>query len=232
MGLIRRPWRRAALWLSFLAALFYLSYGGANAIAARRADVPSVAFGWERRIPFLDWTIIPYCSINVFYAVSLFVCATDTELSAHARRLLTAQIVAVTCFLLFPLRFMFHRPETHGLSGVLFSELTRFDQPFNEAPSLHIAFLVILWRLYTRHVPRLLLWPLHLWFMLIGVSVLTTYQHHVFDVPTGALLGVFCLRLWPYERPSPLWAAKGFSQRRAGARDVATREMPPASPHA
>jgi hypothetical protein len=35
------------------------------------------------------------------------------------------------------------------------------------------------------------------WSALIGVSVLTTYQRHFFDVPTGALLGLFCVRLWP-----------------------------------
>jgi len=36
------------------------------------------------------------------------------------------------------------------------------------------------------------------------VSVLTTYQHHFFDIPTGALLGVFCLWLWPEWGRSPI----------------------------
>ena len=72
----------------------------------------------------------------------------------HARRLLTAQIVAVVCFILFPLKFTFQQPETHGLAGFLFAALTSFDKPFNQAPSLHIALLVILWRLYARHLPR------------------------------------------------------------------------------
>jgi protein-tyrosine phosphatase len=74
--------------------------------------------------------------------------------------------------------------------------LTSFDQPFNQAPSLHIALLIILWRLYARHLPPAAQWPLHIWFTLVGVSVLTTYQHHFFDIPTGALLGAFCLWLW------------------------------------
>ena len=52
------------------------------------ALAPSIVFAWERSIPFLDWTIIPYWSINVFYGLSLFVCATRTELDTHARRLL------------------------------------------------------------------------------------------------------------------------------------------------
>jgi hypothetical protein len=31
-------------------------------------------------------------------------------------------------------------------------------------------------------------------------SVLTTYQHHFIDIPTGALLGVLCVWAWPLER--------------------------------
>jgi membrane-associated phospholipid phosphatase len=202
-----RPWRRAIGWLAFLGPFFYATYGAANALAARRDDVPSIVFSWERHVPFLDWTIIPYWSINAFYALSVFICATKAELDAHARRLLTAQVTAIVCFILFPLRFTFQQPETYGLPGALFAALTSFDQPFNQAPSLHIALVVILWRLYANHLPRPLQWPLHIWFALVGVSVLTTYQHHFFDIPTGALLGVVCMWLWPERGKSPVAAA-------------------------
>lgn len=209
-----RPWRRAIGWLAFLAPFFYLTYGAANEIAARRQDVPSIVFGWERLIPFVDWTIIPYWSINAFYGVSLFVCATRTELDTHVRRLLTAQVVAVACFILFPLRVTFQQPETGGVPGFMFDALTSFDKPFNQAPSLHIALLVILWVLYAKHLPRPARWPLHLWFALVGVSVLTTYQHHFFDIPTGALLGFVCLWLWPERGESPLAGVSLATERR------------------
>lgn len=199
-----RPWRRALAWLGFLGPFFYITYGAANWLASLRSDVPSIVFGWEHSIPFLGWTIIPYWSINAFYGASLFVCETRQELDTHGRRLLTAQVVAVLCFILFPLRFTFSQPETDGLSGFLFAALTSFDQPFNQAPSLHIALLVILWVLYARHLPQWARWLLHPWFALVGVSVLTTYQHHLIDIPTGALLGLFCLWLWPERGPSPI----------------------------
>src|SRR5688500_2697537 len=85
----RRPWVRALGWLAFLAPFFYLSYGLANAIAAGRPNVPSIVFAWERHVPFLEWTIGPYWSINAFYALSFFVCATKAELDTLGRRLLT-----------------------------------------------------------------------------------------------------------------------------------------------
>lgn len=197
-------WRRGLAWLALLGPLFYLSYGFANHLAASRSGVPSVVFDWERGIPFMAWTILPYWTINGFYAASLFVHRRAADVDRQGRRLLTAQFVAVSCFLLFPLKFAFSRPETDGWSGAMFDALTSFDKPYNQAPSLHIALLVILWSLYTPKLLRALRPVLHLWFALIGVSVLTTYQHHFIDIPTGVLLGAFCLWCWPEQGPSPL----------------------------
>jgi membrane-associated phospholipid phosphatase len=199
-----RPWGRASLWLLLLAPVFFSTYCAANWLASLRAHVGAVVFGWERYIPFVPWTIVPYWSIDGFYALSLFICATRDELDTHARRLLTARLIAVACFILFPLRFTFVRPEVRGIAGFLFDTLAGFDKPFNQAPSLHVALLVILWVLYAHHAPRWARGPLHLWLALVGLSVLTTFQHHFIDVPTGVLLGFVCLWLWPDRGSSPL----------------------------
>ncbi len=63
---------------------------------------------------------------------------------------------------------------------------------------------MILWSLYARHVPRWACGCCNAWFLLVAVSVLTTYQHHFIDLPTGVLLGLFCVWLWPNEGRSPL----------------------------
>lgn len=206
----QRPWRRAGLWLLLLGPFFFLSYGFANWYAAQSANVGSIVFAWEQHIPFIPWTIIPYWSIDLLYAISLFVCTSKAELDSHARRLLTAQVIAVTCFIAFPLTFSFTRPDIAGVSGWLFKILGEFDQPFNQAPSLHIALLVILWVLFPRHLPRSLIWPFHILGILIAVSVLTTYQHHFIDVPSGALLGWLCVWLWPQDGGSMLQMDKSL----------------------
>ncbi|MDQ6684042.1 MAG: phosphatase PAP2 family protein, partial [Pseudomonadota bacterium] len=197
----RRPLRRAALWLAVLTPLFYASYGLANHLAAGRVEVPSIVFAWEHEVPFLAWTIFPYWSINVFYALALFLCRSRHELDRHCLRLLTAQAIAVTCFIVVPLHFSFGRPAAEGVAGSLFTALRGFDQPFNQAPSLHIALACILWDFYRRLIQgraaRLLL---HAWTALICASVLTTFQHHFIDIPTGALLGLVCVWAWPLER--------------------------------
>jgi hypothetical protein len=216
-GATARPWGRASAWLLFLGPFFFATYGFATWLTAQRAGVGSVVFGWEHAIPFWPWTIVPYWMIDVIYAVSLFVCVDRAELDVHAKRLLTAQVVAIASFLLFPLKFSYERAETGGVMGDLFALLGAFDRPFNQAPSLHIALLVILWALFARKLTGVARAICDGSFVLIGVSVLTTWQHHFIDVPTGALLGFFCLWLWPQGQPAPFAAARRASDRRRSA---------------
>jgi len=199
-----RPWKRAAAWLVFLGPFFFATYGFANWLAARRAHVGAIAFAWERSIPFLPWTIVPYWSIDLLYAVSLLVCTTRREVDRHAQRLLLIQVVSIAFFIAFPLRFSFARPAASGWSGALFAALMSFDKPFNQAPSLHIALLVAIWVRLAAHLPRRFLWVLHAWMTLIGVSILTTYQHHFIDLPTGLAVGLAALWIVPDEEEPPL----------------------------
>jgi len=192
-----RLWPRAIAWLAGCGAFFYVSYPTANWLASLRAHVPVVVFDWERAIPFLPWTIVPYWTTNLFYALSFFVCRDRAELDSHGRRLVTAQVVAVACFIAFPLQMSFIKPATSGAFGFLFEVLGGFDKPFNQAPSLHVALTVILFDLYARVLPRWVLPIFAGWSVLVAVSTLTTWQHHFIDLPTGLLLGLLCLWLWP-----------------------------------
>jgi len=196
--------RRASLWLLLLGPLFFATYGFATWVTGQRNGVGTLVFEWEQAMPFWAWTIVPYWSIDLLYGLSLLLPANRKELKRHAFRLLSAQLIAVSCFLLWPLRFTFDRPTVDGMFGWMFAVLGEFDEPFNQAPSLHIALLVVLWVLYRRHSQGALRWLVHGWFALIGISVLTTYQHHFIDVPTGAIAGWFCVWLWPLEGPAPL----------------------------
>ncbi|MDH5823123.1 phosphatase PAP2/dual specificity phosphatase family protein [Luteimonas sp. RD2P54] len=199
-----RPWKRALAWLALLGPFFYASYGFANAMAARREDVPSIVFGWEQAVPFLAWTIVPYWTTNLFYAASPFLCRDRRELDTHCLRLLSVQVLAVSCFLLWPLAFSFERPASGGVFAGMFAALEGFDRPYNQAPSLHIAITVVLWTRYSKVLRGAWRWLLHGWFALVCASVLTTFQHHFIDIPTGLAAGWLCVWLWP-ERTTAPW---------------------------
>ena len=190
-------WLEAALWLAFTGPLFFLVYGGCNAFTATRAHVPSFFFEWERHIPFVPAMILPYMSIDLFFAGSFFLCQTKGELRTHAFRIIFSILISGLCFLLFPLRYGWPRPAVDGFLGSVFAPLNGFDQPFNLCPSLHISLRTILWQVYgprTRPWPWLC-WTLDLWFMLIAASTLLVYQHHVIDLLGGYVVALLALRL-------------------------------------
>ena len=194
--------KTSLLKLALVGILFYASYSLSNHYAASLAYVPEIAFAWERNIPFWEWTILPYWSLNLMYAAAFFLCRDTREQNRYVARLVSAQIVATTCFMLFPLHFGWPKPPTDGLWGVMFDSLVAFDLPYNQAPSLHIALSIIVGAFYWTRFPKIRL-PIFLWQSLIALSVLTTYQHHFIDVPTGALLGWLVLWAIPQHGVSP-----------------------------
>ena len=194
--------KTSLLKLALVGILFYASYSLSNYYAASLAYVPEVAFAWERNIPFWEWTILPYWSLNLMYAAAFFLCRNAREQNRYVARLVSAQIVATTCFMLFPLYFGWPKPPTDGLWGVMFDSLVAFDLPYNQSPSLHIALSIIVGAFYWTRFPKIRL-PILLWQSLIALSVLTTYQHHFIDVPTGALLGWLVLWVIPQHGVSP-----------------------------
>jgi len=196
----QRLWVRAAFSLAFLGPFFIVTYTLANFLASQRAYVPSLMFPWEQHIPFLAWTILPYWSSDVLYTMSFFVCRTREELALHSKRIFAIQVFSVACFLVFPLRAAFERPDVSGWPGFLFSTLRSFDRPFNQAPSLHASLAVIYWALYGRHTSGRTRLGLAALLVLMAASTLTTHQHQLIDVPTGLWAGLLVVAALPERR--------------------------------
>ena len=188
-------------WTPSLFACFTssMAFAGAywlsNKLTSLRDDVGSGVFSWEHLIPFVPWTIVPYLSILFSFVLSFFVDGDREELHRHVKRVILALAISLVCYMLFPLRFTFERPLVDGPLGPFYALLENFDLPYNRAPSLHISVLVLLW---VRLAPRLSAFQgvcLKAWFLLIAGSVLTTYQHHVIDIPGGILVGAAAVLL-------------------------------------
>ena len=179
-----------------LSVLFLIVYGGCNWITGQRGQISSFYFQWERGIPFVPFMIVPYMSIDIFFVAAPFLCRTDEELRIFSRRVVAAILIAGLCFLFFPLRFAFPRPHAGGWLGAIFDWFRGMDSPFNLLPSLHAALLVLLVDLYAKNLRGVFLFAAMLWFFLISLSPLLTYQHHVIDIAGGFVLAAYCFYLF------------------------------------
>src|SRR5437867_11749718 len=175
-----------------LSVLFLVVYSGCNWITGQRGQVGSFYFQWERAIPFVPFMILPYMSIDLFFIAAPFLLRTDEELRIFSRRVVAAILIAGLCFLLFPLRFAFPRPHASGWLGAIFNWFRGMDAPFNLLPSLHAALLLLLVDLYARKLHGVFFFAVMLWFFLIGLSPLLTYQHHIIDIVGGFVLAGYC----------------------------------------
>jgi membrane-associated phospholipid phosphatase len=183
-----------------LSALFLIVYGSCNWLTAQRVGVPSLYFGWERAIPFVPILIPAYLSLDLFFLGAPFWCRTATELETYSKRIAAAILIAGVCFLVFPLRFAFDRPNGSGVFGPIFDWFRGLDAPYNLCPSLHAALLLLVADVYLRHLRGWLRIAVIGWFGLIAISPILTYQHHLIDIIGGFALATLCFWLWPNQR--------------------------------
>jgi protein-tyrosine phosphatase/membrane-associated phospholipid phosphatase len=194
---------RAARTAVLLSVLFVVVYGGTNWLTAQRpaADIGTWYSEWElSAVPYVPLRILPYMSIDLFFFAAPFLCD-DRERRVLARRVVFSILVAAAFFLLFPLRLAWpSRPAVGGWFGEFVEQSCTapflMEYPHNLFPTLHVALCLILMDVYAGHTRGLVRWLAMAWFVLIGLSTVLTWQHHVVDVAGGLLLGAFAIHLF------------------------------------
>jgi hypothetical protein len=204
-GAPRRALMLRALATSVLLSLLFLvAYGGTNWITARRPDshVRTWYFEWELAVvPYVPLLIVPYMSIDLFFFAAPLLCRDDRERRVLARRIEFSILVAAAFFLLLPLKLAWpQRPRVAGWFGD-FIELSCnapvvMEYPHNLFPTLHVTLCLILADTYARHTQGLVRNLARAWFLLIGLSTVLLWQHHLIDVAGGVVLAGFAFYLF------------------------------------
>jgi protein-tyrosine phosphatase len=187
-----------------LSLLFVLVYGSTNWFTAQRpdADVRTWYFAWERTVlPYLPLLIVPYMSIDLFFFMATFLCRDEREMRVLAQRVVFSILVAATSFLVLPLKLAWPaRPRVDGWFGDFVEQSCSapflMEYPHNLFPAMHVALCLILADVYARHTRGVVRGLLYIWFGLIILSTVLTWQHHLVDVAGGVVVAGFAFSLF------------------------------------
>ena len=179
----------------------------------------------DREIPVVNWMIIPYTALYLFYPATLVISPRDdrgrAELILAMQGLILITLFCTFFFLALPaeidLRDQLDLNSLNAIESSLFGFIHFSDNPWNAWPSLHIVHSYLLARMMTlwvnrEHGEKLLakafLAVLWIEYVLLCVSILTTKQHYLFDLVAGLLVAMVAWRLFEYslglaERHSP-----------------------------
>jgi len=200
----RRLMLRAAITSTLLSLLFVVVYGSTNWLTAHRdaAAVGKWFFPWElSATPYVPWLLVPYMSIDLLFFGAAFLCRDDQELRTYSGRVTFSIIVAGLFFLVLPLKLAWPaRPYIAGWFGEFVEQSCTapflMEYPHNLFPAMHITLCIILAEIYSRHTRGWLRSVLMIWFGLIGISTVLTWQHHLIDIAGGILLAAFAFYLF------------------------------------
>ncbi|WP_201579652.1 phosphatase PAP2 family protein [Psychrobacter sp. Pi2-52] len=193
--------------LGLALAIFYLLYNlttfySVSLYKLYPSKVHNLATPFDSMIPFIPAMIVPYSWSLILFVASFFLVRTSTQLSLLSYRLILTTIFACLIFYLYPARFSFNRsiPDDWTQFGYQFLQLV--DKPFNQLPSLHVSYAMLLgvslWDVVASKkrlisaAYRLLLTGIC---TLIALSTVLTYQHHLLDMFGGVVLAVLVLIL-------------------------------------
>lgn len=194
--------RQQAFALTLCTFVFITVYNLSTWYASSQHNVPSLTFEFERYIPFLPLSIIPYMASGVFFCLVFFLCKDKYQLKILTWRMLFVIMISGIIFVTLPLRFSWTKPEvSDSILKLPFYFLKAADSPFNQSPSLHITFAFIFWSVF-RDLSK---WRVFfmIWLVLVGISTLTTYQHHVIDILSGAIFAHLSFIIIPYRKNNP-----------------------------
>lgn len=192
--------RERSMYLLINGLVFHILYLSSNYYGSTLNSVESVYFSWEKDIPFIQWTIIPYLSSWIVFSLQFLLEERKAMLFLLHKRVLFITISSTVCFFVFPLSNAFTIPNlSNDTFRILFETLHSVDKPFNQCPSLHVSYTICAWFVFRDKVKGVGKVALALWFIAICLSTVTTFQHHCIDI-VGAII-LICITLCIFPEP-------------------------------
>ena len=198
--------KRFVLYFSSFFVLIAVPYSLINAMAQHiQLIVIEPKMVIDDMIPFVPFSIIAYASLYLYYPFFAYILARDEQsqiaLSIYEQFLLMTY-VAFSMFIILPTKVTIRTNDQESIFSSMYEFLHAIDLSYNSFPSLHVAHSLFI--VFATHhlMSKHPLWTssttifMSIGLVLLVFSTMTTKQHYVFDVVTGAALAIVFWRLW------------------------------------
>ena len=123
-------------------------YPALNLLTELQQISRSLTFAWDQNIAFLPWMILPYNSSALMLILAFMMVDSKARLRQLSLRLLFATAISSVFFLLYPLQHSFDRPLMSAFWQQMYGFLDLVDKPYNQLPSLHVIYGLIMAALF------------------------------------------------------------------------------------
>jgi protein-S-isoprenylcysteine O-methyltransferase Ste14/membrane-associated phospholipid phosphatase len=181
-------------------------------------DAFAAQFGFENRLPVIEWSESFYFSAYVLTALAPLFAKTRRDLRRFMVRALFAMSTAFLLYALLPLAAPQRPFIPQTLMGRLLSWERMFDNAAGAFPSFHVIWAWLAAAVYASRWPRLA-WIWRVWAALVSVSCVTTGQHPIADVLGGFATVALAARapaLWEVLRKKSERIANSWREWRIG----------------
>lgn len=194
-------WERVSVFLLVFGP-WLVAYYGVQFLGVP-GDAFSVALGFERTLPVIQWTEFVYAAAYILVPATPLVIATRSELRRFAVAGLLATVVVTLFWLTIPAVVAYRPFEPAGLPGRLLEFERQSANGMASLPAFHVLWILLAadaWArtpfVRKRPLRILLAWTVAL---LVSVSCVTTGMHAALDVLAAALLFI------PLREPAATW---------------------------
>jgi hypothetical protein len=154
-------------------------------------ELPLLAL--DHQIPFLMWTVWPYL---LLLTLTLLLVVAEGELFHRSlMAVIIGTILNAAWWILLPTTYPRPPvPAVEDLTSEIYQWLCSVDSPANCFPSAHITLPAIAFHAIAAQHARLRWWLMTV-FALLSVTIFTTKQHYVIDLPGGLMTAWLAVRL-------------------------------------
>lgn len=162
-------------------------------------------FTWiDSNVPLMPYSILIYISEYFYFAFVYILLRNHDNINKYLYSFFTLQVVSCAIFAIVP---TIYPRENYPIPADIpnwlqatWAWLHTVDQATNCFPSLHVSSVLLSSFVFWSGGQKKLFWFFFIWGLMITGSTLTTKQHYLWDIVSGAGLALVCFRWFHYHQ--------------------------------